>query len=130
MLHVPDSILEQTIHDLRSLLPEEGVGLWSGRGQEVLHWLPLSNASDRPDRSYRVDPQEWLDALAKVQTLGLVPIALVHSHPTDGAFPSARDIREWFYPELLCVIISYQSEPPIWRAYTINHSQNDNRTAP
>ncbi|MFD2168978.1 Mov34/MPN/PAD-1 family protein [Tumebacillus lipolyticus] len=122
MLSVSDSIIEQTISDLQQRLPFEGVGLWIGREADVLDWLPLQNVAERPKVSYRVHPQEWLDALAKTQARKMVPLALVHSHPTAEAVPSLRDRQEWMYPELWCIIVSFRSDQPVWKAYQISLS--------
>ncbi|ASS74957.1 hypothetical protein CIG75_08140 [Tumebacillus algifaecis] len=128
MLNVSDLIVEQTIADLERLLPLEGVGLWSGTAQDVQHWLPLCNVATDPHIGYLVDPQEWLDALAMTKAQGLVPLALVHSHPTAEAAPSIRDRLEWMYPELWCVIVSFQNDRPHWEAYLMQRQTN--RTAP
>lgn len=124
MLQVTEELVAQTIADLHDCLPQEGVGLWSGQGDEVLHWRPLRNVAANPLTGYLVQPQEWLDALVETSASGLVPLALVHSHPTAAAVPSARDLREWMYPELWCVIVSFQDEQPVWQACQIK------RTAP
>lgn len=124
MLQVTEERVAQTIADLQNCLPQEGVGLWSGRGDRVLHWRPMHNVAADPLTGYHVRPQEWLDALAETRASGLTPLALVHSHPTAAAIPSARDLREWMYPELWCVIVSFQDEQPVWQAYQTK------RTAP
>ncbi|TCP59659.1 proteasome lid subunit RPN8/RPN11 [Tumebacillus sp. BK434] len=124
MLQVSEELIAETIADLKRCLPQEGVGLWSGREREVLRWRSLQNVAADLQTGYLVQPQEWLEALAEVRQAGLAPLALVHSHPTAAAVPSARDRREWMYPELWCVIVSFQDRSPVWQAYQIK------RTAP
>jgi len=115
-------VLKQTILHLQSCLPREGVGLWSGVAGDtpyVTRFTALHNAADTPLTRYAVHPAEWIEALAAVQRDGEVPLALVHSHPTGEAIPSRQDLREWYYPDLWCVIVSFRAHSPIWRAYRI-----------
>jgi len=116
-LQLPDAVLQQTFADLEVCLPAEGVGLWSGKGRDVLTWTPLANVSPAPRTSYRVHPQEWLDALQRCSVRGEQPLAIVHSHPTAPAVPSARDRAEWYYPDLLCVVVAFVNNQPVWQEY-------------
>jgi proteasome lid subunit RPN8/RPN11 len=121
MLHVVDSVLQQTFTDLSRVLPEEGVGLWSGHGQDVRTWTFLPNAAEARERRVRfaVHPQDWIDALRGVSERGEVPLALVHSHPTAPAVPSAYDRKNWYTPELWCVIVSFADGTPQWNFYRL-----------
>lgn len=119
-LQVPDAILQATIAHLRDCLPSEGVALWSGPERaQVASWQPLPNTAANPSIHYAVSPPDWLHALHTAAKRGERPVALVHSHPTASAEPSGRDIANWHYPELHCVIVSFAAEPPEWAAYQI-----------
>ena len=119
MLNVPEGVLQATIADLEARLPQEGVALWSGCGDEVQSWTRLCNVAAEPHKRYAVDPQEWIAALHQVELRGETPLALVHSHPTAAAVPSSYDREHWHYPDLWCVIVSFAGSTPEWRAYRI-----------
>jgi proteasome lid subunit RPN8/RPN11 len=104
---------------LRRVLPDEGVGLWSGQGREARTWTFLPNAARDRRTRYAVHPQDWIDALQGCSSRGEVPLALVHSHPTAPAVPSHYDRTHWHYPELWCVIVSFADETPQWNAYRL-----------
>lgn len=116
-LCVDEAVLAETLSHLQQKWPCEGVALWAGPEEKVTLWLPLRNCADNPRTRYAVHPQDWLDALQQVQTQGQQPLALVHSHPTTAAIPSAYDEATWHYPELWCVIVSFAEGTPVWQAY-------------
>ncbi|WP_161780728.1 Mov34/MPN/PAD-1 family protein [Tumebacillus flagellatus] len=118
---MPEAVLQQTFADLSRMLPEEGVGLWSGSGQEVRTWTFLPNAAGHGERRVRftVHPQDWIQALVSSSERGEAPLALVHSHPTAPPVPSAHDRKHWYYPDLWCVIVSFADGTPRWRAFQL-----------
>jgi len=117
MLTVSDELLARTFAGLQAVLPEEGVGLWSGTDGVVHSWTPLTNCAQSPQTRYDVHPQEWIDALRGAAERGEVPLALVHSHPTAPPVPSRQDRENWHYRELRCVIVSFATGNPVWMSY-------------
>jgi len=117
MLTVDDGVLRATAAHLRACLPQEGIALWSGEPGRVTHWTPLCNVARQPDIRYAVDPGEWFSAWTACSAEQRTPLALVHSHPTAPAVPSARDRAEWYYPDLLCVIFSFADGKMDWQLH-------------
>jgi proteasome lid subunit RPN8/RPN11 len=116
---VDAEVIDRTLRYLEACLPEEGVGLWSGRDGVVQTFTPLPNCAPEPTRQYAVDPKRWVEAWMQTAARGETPLALVHSHPTASATPSRVDREEWQYPDLWCVIVSFADEEPSWQAFRI-----------
>ncbi|HID12037.1 MAG TPA: M67 family peptidase [Candidatus Latescibacteria bacterium] len=53
-----------------------------------------------------MDPKEQIDALKDIRRLGLEMVGIYHSHVASPAYPSKRDIKLAFYPEVSYVIVS------------------------
>lgn len=120
MFTIDDGVLTATVSHLRACLPHEGVALWSGEPGRVTHWTPLRNVALRPDIRYAVDPGEWVAAWTACSAERRTPLALVHSHPTAPAVPSAADRAEWHYPDLTCVIVSFADGEVDWQLHRMS----------
>ena len=104
--------------------PEEGIGLLAGRvmGRRhdrrtgvAVHFLPLANTAPDRRRLFALAAPDLARALAHVGARGLVPLAVVHSHPGAPPRPSRLD-AEGSWAELLTVIVG-GPDRPLWRAY-------------
>ena len=98
MVRIAPTLLAATWQHLRGCAPEEGVGLWLGRGGRVLHQQPLSNRHPRPQHAYLADPQELAHHLLAARARQLDLLAIYHSHPMGSAQPSVTDRAQAFWP--------------------------------
>lgn len=98
MVRISPTLLAATWQHLRSCAPEEGVGLWLGRGGRVLQQLPLINRHPRPQQAYLADPQELAHQLFTARERQLELLAIYHSHPEGSAQPSTTDRAQAFWP--------------------------------
>lgn len=88
-----------------SCLPEEACGLLGGTGALASLMLPVANAA-RSSTRFRMDPQDQVEAMTRVEGAGLDLVAIFHSHPCGPAGPSETDLREAAYPESAYLIWS------------------------
>lgn len=132
---------EQAVAHLidRARAGEEGVGLLAGpkaapavvgpvqpnaRRLGVLtnmvadRWESLTNVSDFPRLRYQVDPDDLMAAYVDLETVGYIPLVLVHSHLRGGFVPSPTDVRYATNPALLHMIVDLGTARPVsalWR---------------
>lgn len=97
MLRVSQDSLDQTLAYLRAALPNEGVGLWAGKRDQVVQVWPLENIHAAPHLRYEADPKALIEALRALEVGGLELVAIYHSHPTGSAQPSETDRLQAFW---------------------------------
>jgi proteasome lid subunit RPN8/RPN11 len=91
-------------HALRAY-PEECCGLLLGevvgQREHVTAVVPVENRYAEPRRGFELAPDAVACALAQERRGGRTVVGVYHSHPNEGATPSARDEREawpaWSY---------------------------------
>ncbi len=88
-----------------SELPNESCGILAGKNDEISYFFAMSN-SDQSSEHFSMVPEEQFYAAKRIRELGLVAIAIVHSHPNTPARPSREDMRLAVDPSILYAIIS------------------------
>lgn len=91
--------------------PEREVcGLIAGRDGQPHRLHPVANLADRPGRLFQMDPAGQIVAMRAMREAGEELVAIFHSHPHAPARPSATDIAESEYPEVLHLIVSLDTK--------------------
>lgn len=69
------------------------------------HYLPITNISGNPRRTFVMEPLEMMEVLRSVaeEVLGVY-----HSHPGGSPRPSDTDIEAWRYPQFRYWIVTYR----------------------
>jgi len=98
--------------------PEEACGFLAGTGQCVLAVVPVTNKLHSPVR-YQMDPLEQLSAFQKIEQAGYELLGIYHSHPNGPDMPSATDIAEAYYPDVIYIIWYRSSHMWGCRGFTI-----------
>jgi proteasome lid subunit RPN8/RPN11 len=81
---------------VRASTPREACGVLAGERSQV-HWVePITNVEESLDR-FRMDPQEQVDVMMRIEDDGLQLIGIYHSHPEGPDQLSESDIREAAY---------------------------------
>ena len=62
--------------------------------------------ADGSRTSYLMAPEEQLEVFREMEKESLDMVAIYHSHPHTIPFPSVRDVRLAFYPDVAYIIIS------------------------
>lgn len=81
----------------------------SKNGVPVKHY-PIINIAETPSCRFRMDPKAQIDAMRQMRERHETLFAIYHSHPTSPAKPSAIDLQEAGYPEVLYLIISLNTK--------------------
>jgi proteasome lid subunit RPN8/RPN11 len=109
-IRLPRPLVNQLLHLAQTHPREEVCGLISGAAGELRHCYPVANvAADRQHR-FALDPQGQIAALRAMRAAGEELAAIFHSHPDAPPLPSARDLAESEYPDVLYLIVSLNTE--------------------
>ncbi|UCD72203.1 MAG: M67 family metallopeptidase [Syntrophobacterales bacterium] len=105
MVRIPKTIFQKMVdHALREA-PRECCGILAGKGRTVRRMYEMSNA-DGSRTTYLMAPEEQLEVFREMEKEHLDMVAIYHSHPHTIPFPSQRDVRLAFFPDVAYVIIS------------------------
>lgn len=63
-------------------------------------------------------PAELVQTILSQEAVGQQLVAIFHSHPAGPAYPSAADQAQWFYPDVVMLIVGW---PLSGRAFYLNH---------
>ncbi|MDR2041781.1 MAG: M67 family metallopeptidase [Tannerella sp.] len=118
-IEIPQAIIDAIIRQARDELPDEACGLLAGIDTVVKKRFPLENTDHSPEH-FSFDPREQFRVLKEARSEGLRILANYHSHPSTPARPSDEDIRLAYDPDILYLIASLASEPPVVRAFARN----------
>lgn len=122
MCAVAELILTKKNHDdvvahALSSLPNEGCGYLAGHGMRVMAFYPMTNVQYSPDY-FEMDHAEQQEVLAQIESQGLHPLAIYHSHPQMPAHLSREDIK-WANDFSLAIVIVSLREMPKVKAYAV-----------
>jgi proteasome lid subunit RPN8/RPN11 len=109
---------EEMLEYVKRCLPEEACGLIAGREGKASRVLPVTNMLHSPVR-FRMDPQEQLNALVRLEAENLDLMGIFHSHPSGPPQPSETDVAEFAYPEAASLILSPAADGWDVRAFRI-----------
>jgi proteasome lid subunit RPN8/RPN11 len=120
-LILPFSVYEPMIDQAKAELPNECCGLLAGTVDangvaRVIQHYPLINSAASPVL-FESDPRSMFDALRALDRAGLEILAVYHSHPTSAPIPSRTDLDRNYSEDVMNLIISLASDPPLTRAW-------------
>ena len=117
---VYDAMLEHA----RKGYPNEACGILAGkRRDEASAFFPMRNL-DESSISYFMDPKEQLQVFKKMRTDGLEMNGIFHSHVASEAYPSQKDVRLAFYPDVSYLIVSLTDKlKPSLRSFSIQEER-------
>jgi proteasome lid subunit RPN8/RPN11 len=71
-----------------------------------------------------MEPEQQLAAMLDMEEKGWEMTAVYHSHPQGPERPSATDIAQAYYPDVIQLIISLQQpSQPVMRAFMIRNGR-------
>ena len=92
-LRIPRPIFEAMLARARAEFPNECCGFLAGIDGAATHHCPLGNTLASPT-AYEVDPRELLTVHRAMRSLGIVEVAIYHSHPSSAPIPSDTDLSQ------------------------------------
>lgn len=122
VLHIGAGLVSDLVARCREGLPHEACGLFAGSGDRITHLYPLTNIAASAER-YELDPLEQLEAFHAMADDGAEIAGVYHSHPVTPARPSLTDIAEANDPDLVYLIVSFATEEPSIRAFSIRDGE-------
>lgn len=104
------------IQHARCEYPRECCGLLSGTRQVIDDICRTSNAK-RSHKEFFVPFEELFMFFKELRRTGKQHLGIYHSHPTTEAFPSPRDVAEFYYPGVSYWIVSLKGKEPDVRCF-------------
>jgi [CysO sulfur-carrier protein]-S-L-cysteine hydrolase len=120
-IEIRKSIYEKIVEHAKAGFPNEACGLLAGKVKtQATEFYPMRNM-DEASISYFMDPKEQLRAFKQMREEGVELTGIFHSHVASEAYPSQKDIRLAFYPEVSYLILSLSDrQKPVLRSFKIN----------
>ena len=120
MIRISKSLYELIIAHMKAGYPNEACGILAGPDHNLVsQFYPMRN-TDESAISYFMDPKEQLRVFKEMRAKGLDMVGIFHSHVASEAYPSAKDVRLAFYPEVSYLIVSLADmKNPILRSFRI-----------
>ena len=125
-IEIPGEVLNEMVAHAKEGYPNEVCGILAGKDFASSHTYRMKNTEPSPV-SYIMDPKEQLLAEKDIRKRQEKMLAMYHSHPDSGAYPSARDAREadqWNWNALYIIIGMVQKDPEV-RAFSIGDGKID-----
>lgn len=112
---------EAILAHARAGYPNEACGILAGKpSEEVSSVFYAMRNLDESSISYFMDPKEQLVVFKRMREEGLEMRGIVHSHVASEAYPSQKDVRLAFYPDVSYLIVSLSDrEHPVLRSFRI-----------
>lgn len=105
MVRIPRMIFQKMLNHAEREAPLECCGILAGKGRTVHRIYEMRNR-DGSMTTYLIAPEEQLEVFGRMEEQDLEMVAIYHSHPHTHPFPSERDVRLAFYPDVAHIIIS------------------------
>ena len=123
-VRVESTVLRQVQNHAQQDPLNECCGMLAGRDSVITRTFLASNAAKNPATEYEIAPKELFQLTREIRAAGLELLGIYHSHPNGQNEPSARDIEQAYYPDVVYFIISPQqdAEKPL-RAFSISDGQ-------
>ncbi|MCL4455892.1 MAG: M67 family metallopeptidase [Nitrospirae bacterium] len=117
-LIIPSDIFTDMLAHCRAGCPNEACGILAGKGNEISKIYKLTNIEKSPV-SYFMDSKEQFEVMKDMRDNNLSMLAIFHSHPSSGAYPSAKDVSLAFYDDCVYIIVSLIEKEPVVKAFSI-----------
>jgi len=117
-LYLPRPLVNKLLAHAQKNPEIEVCGLIGNNGQDKKDYYPIDNISKDPGHRFMMNAPQQINAMKKMREKEQALFAIVHSHPTSNAIPSALDIEENSYKTAFYIIVSLNTEGVLeMRAY-------------
>jgi [CysO sulfur-carrier protein]-S-L-cysteine hydrolase len=120
VIAIPKAVFGRMIEHAKAGFPNEACGILAGNAADsVTDFYPMKNM-DNASISYFMDPKEQLSVFKDMRAKKLEMRGIFHSHVASEAYPSQKDVRLAFYPDVSYLIVSLSDmEKPVLRSFRI-----------
>ena len=119
MIAIPKDVYDTMVEHAKKGYPNEACGILAGRPDAADAFFPMKN-TDESAISYFMDPKEQLLVFKKIRERGTLMRGIFHSHVASEAYPSQKDVRLAFYPDVSYLIVSLSDmKKPVLRSFRI-----------
>ncbi len=138
MINIPKKIYNEMIAYAKTGFPNEACGILTGQPPKadgsadasvaesdtvITHFYPMRNL-DESSISYFMDPKEQLKVFKDLRAKKCQMIGIFHSHVASEAYPSHKDVRLAFYPDVSYLIVSLSDmKKPVLRSFRIREER-------
>ncbi len=109
-LYLPRPLVNKILTHAQQNPDIEVCGLIGNSADNRKDYYPISNVAEDPDHRFLMDAPEQIEAMKQMRDKGQQLYAIVHSHPTANAQPSALDIKENSYDNVFYIITSLNTK--------------------
>ena len=120
MIKLPKKVYDSMMNHAKTCYPNEACGILAGKSDgSATHFFPMRNV-DESSISYFMDPKEQLRVFKEMRELKVEMLGIFHSHVASQAYPSQKDVRLAFYPDMSYLIVSLSDKKkPVLRSFKI-----------
>jgi len=121
MIRIPGKVRDAMIAHAKKGFPNEACGILGGdlKKGAASEFFPMKNL-DESSISYFMDPKEQLLIFKKMREMGIEMVGIFHSHVASEAYPSQKDVRLAFYPDVSYLIVCLSDmNQPVLRSFKI-----------
>lgn len=121
MIKISKMVFDSMVDHAKLGFPNEACGLLAGADRDAASdFYPMKNV-DEASVSYFMDPKEQLQVFKAMREKKIELRGIFHSHVASEAFPSQKDVRLAFYPDVSYLIISLTNmQEPVLRSFRID----------
>lgn len=125
-ISLKQSCYQQMIQHSMEAFPEEACGiLLSPVGDNTITaCMRIDNVHEQKRSAFRFDPEQWVNAHYTASRRQLTIAGIYHSHPTEEAVPSPRDVTGLLDSQLLYAIIGLKQKDSLQIKFYRRNSQN------
>lgn len=117
-LYLPRPLVNKILSHAQHNPSIEVCGLVGNSAGNEKDYYAIDNVSEDPGCRFLMDAPQQIKAMKQMRDRQQELFAVVHSHPTSNAIPSARDIKENSYKDVYYIIISLNTKGVLeMRAY-------------
>jgi [CysO sulfur-carrier protein]-S-L-cysteine hydrolase len=118
-LYLPRPLVNKILSHAQHNPSIEVCGLVGNSADNEKDYYAIDNVSKDPGCRFLMDAPQQIKAMKQMRDRQQELFAIVHSHPTSNAIPSARDIKENSYKDVYYIIISLNTKGVLeMRAYS------------
>ena len=107
---LPRTIANKLLTLAQSDPENETCGLIGAKDDIPSHVYSVENIAEEKKHFFEMDPAKQIAAMKSMRERGENLFAIFHSHPDAPALPSATDIEQAAYPDILYLIISLNTK--------------------